>query len=110
MILKPVLTEKTIALADKLNQFTFEVTMDANKTEAAKDLAKKFGVTVEAVRVHTRLGQTYSVGRNTRRTGKRADRKVMVFKLKASEKIVQYIRKTKTFLSFRSLRLIFLAA
>jgi len=87
MIIKPVITEKTIALADKLNQYTFEVSPDANKTEAAKDLAKQFGVTVRGVRVSNRLGQEYRLGRNTRRTGKRTDRKIMIFSLKDGDKI-----------------------
>ncbi len=87
MIIKPVITEKTVAMADKLNQYTFEVSPMANKTEAAKDLSKQFGVTVETVRVSNRLGQSYRVGRDGRHFGKKADRKIMVFKLKAGDKI-----------------------
>ena len=87
MIIKPVITEKTIALAENLNQYTFEVSPLANKTEAAKDLSKQFKVTVKAVKVLNRLGQTYRVGRDGRHFGKRQDRKVMVFKLKAGDTI-----------------------
>lgn len=92
MIIKPIITEKTISLADKLNQYTFEVSLAANKTEAAKQLAKQFGVTVEAVRVSNRLGQAYRIGRDARRMGKRSDRKIMVFKLKAGDKIDVFVQ------------------
>ena len=87
MIIKPVITEKTIALAESLNQYTFEVSPLANKTEAAKDLSKQFKVTVKAVKVLNRLGQTYRVGRDGRHFGKHQDRKIMVFKLKAGDTI-----------------------
>ena len=92
MIIKPILTEKTLSLAEKLNQYTFQVSMDANKVEAAKDLALKFKVTVKSVRVINRLGESFTYGKNSRRTGKHSDSKVMIFKLKEGDKIDAFIQ------------------
>ena len=38
IIIRPIINEKTVALANDLNQYTFEVVKDANKTEIAQAL------------------------------------------------------------------------
>lgn len=87
LIIKPVITEKTIALAKNSNQYTFDVAAAANKAAAAKELAELFKVKVTGVKAHNRLGKMTSFGRGRRGETKKTDRKIMVFKLKDGDKI-----------------------
>ena len=59
IIIRPILTEKTNALADNplLNQYTFEVLKSANKIEIKKAVEEKFGVTVNSVNTSIRPGK-----------------------------------------------------
>lgn len=79
-IIKPIITEKTIRLAEELGQYTFHVTSSANKSEAAKELEQMFGVKVGGVSVNNRLGKQVKFG-NRRKPGRTSDIKIMVFKL-----------------------------
>lgn len=79
-IVKPIITEKTIRLAEEMDQYTFEVNPTTNKTEAAKEIETTFGVKVGEVKVHNRLGKKVRFGRS-RKFGRRSDRKIMIFKL-----------------------------
>ncbi len=49
IIIKPLLTEKTSALTDKLNRFAFLVNRRANKIEIKKAIEKTYSVSVVAV-------------------------------------------------------------
>lgn len=51
VIKRPVVTEKTVEIADFENKFTFEVDMRTNKLQIAEAVETAFGVTV--VNVHT---------------------------------------------------------
>ena len=57
--IRPILTEKTNALADNplLNQYTFEVLKSANKIEIKKAVEEQFGVTVNSVNTSIRPGK-----------------------------------------------------
>jgi len=90
VIVKPIITEKSVTQAEKYNKYTFEVTGNANKTEAGKEIAKLFGVKVEGVTVSNRAGKTYAYGKSRRSIGSKPDRKLMVFKLKKGDKIADY--------------------
>ena len=59
IIIRPILTEKTNALADNplLNQYTFEVLKSANKIEIKKAVEEQFGVTVNSVNTSIRPGK-----------------------------------------------------
>ncbi len=59
IIIRPILTEKTNALAENplLNQYTFEVDKKANKVEIKKAVEEQFGVTVNAVNTSIRPGK-----------------------------------------------------
>ena len=46
---KPVLTEKSLALQTEENKYTFDVDLDANKTEVKIAVEKLFNVKVEKV-------------------------------------------------------------
>jgi large subunit ribosomal protein L23 len=88
ILVRPVLTEKMLALSEKLNKYGFEVLRDANKFEIKRAIEKKFSVTVEAVhlinmkgkrkRMSTRRGMTF---------GRRSDRKKVIVTLKKGQKI-----------------------
>ena len=79
IILKPVTTEKSLALMD-LGKYTFEVDPRANKTEIKLAIEKIFGVKVAAVNTLNRAGKT----RRTRfGTGKRKDTKRAIVTLKS---------------------------
>jgi large subunit ribosomal protein L23 len=71
IIIRPILTEKTNALADNplLNQYTFEVLKSANKIEIKKAVEEQFGVTVNSVNTSVRPGKAKSrvvKGRHTK--------------------------------------------
>ena len=48
---KPVLTEKSLALQTEENKYTFDVDLDANKTEVKISVEKLFNVKVEKVNI-----------------------------------------------------------
>ena len=51
---KPVLTEKSLALQTEENKYTFDVDLDANKTEVKIAVEKLFNVKVEKVKTNKR--------------------------------------------------------
>ena len=53
---RPIVTEKITALQER-RQYSFEVTLEANKIEIAKAVEKKFKVTVLSVRTLTVKGK-----------------------------------------------------
>ena len=65
IIIRPIMSEKSVQQQEELHQYTFEVHPDANKIEIRKAVEKIFEVKVKQVRVQKYLGQ--SVMRRTRR-------------------------------------------
>ena len=59
IIIRPIITEKTTRLAEdaKLNQYTFQVNLDANKIEIRNAVQAQFGVHVVAVNTSVRPGK-----------------------------------------------------
>ena len=57
IILKPVTTEKSLALMD-LGKYTFEVDPRANKTEIKIALERIFGVKIGSIATQNRKGKT----------------------------------------------------
>ncbi|MCA9370240.1 MAG: 50S ribosomal protein L23 [Pseudomonadales bacterium] len=64
IIIKPVITEKTVSLAKQKNVYTFEVVKGANKYQVKEVIEKLYDVRVVGVR-------TIMVQAGTRKTGKR---------------------------------------
>ncbi|MCB0707249.1 MAG: 50S ribosomal protein L23 [Saprospiraceae bacterium] len=64
ILVKPMVTEKSDLLSEKLNQYTFVVHKKANKVEIRKAVEEMYGVTVEAVNTATMPGKVKS--RSTR--------------------------------------------
>jgi len=50
ILIKPLITEKTSAASDRLNQFAFIVNKDANKIEIRKAVETEYKVSVSNVR------------------------------------------------------------
>ena len=55
---KPVLTEKSLALQTEENKYTFDVDLDANKTEVKIAVEKLFNVKPKAKRMGRYEGKT----------------------------------------------------
>ncbi|MCD4819534.1 MAG: 50S ribosomal protein L23 [Candidatus Cloacimonetes bacterium] len=84
IIVAPIVTEKSNTLNATQNCYTFRVSVNANKIEIRKAIETIFNVSV--VRVNT-LCQNGKVKRMGRSSGKRADWKKAIVKLKAGDKI-----------------------
>ena len=73
---RPIITEKTLFLANTANAFTSEVQPSATKTQVVKAVEELFGVKVTGV-------STVMRGRSMRRTGKRRTTIIVPRKKKA---------------------------
>ena len=67
---KPVLTEKSLALQTEENKYTFDVDLDANKTEVKIAVEKLFNVKVESVNTINVRPKKKRVGRYPGKTNK----------------------------------------
>ncbi len=86
ILIRPIISEKTIRLADELNQYTFAVKSNAAKIEIAKAVAEKFSVKVENVRILNRLGKKVSFGKK-RQTGMQSMIRKAIVTLKEGDSI-----------------------
>jgi len=86
ILIKPIISEKTVRLADELNQYTFAVNSRAGKISIAQAVAAKFSVTVENVRVINTLGKKVSFGKK-RQTGRQPATKKAIVTLKEGDSI-----------------------
>lgn len=84
VILRPIVTEKSMKLMEEENKYTFEVAKGTNKTEVKIAVAKIFDVTVEQVNILNVRPKDKRVGRYAGKT--KAIRKAIV-KLAADQKI-----------------------
>jgi len=64
ILIKPIISEKSERLSDKLNQYSFIVNKQANKVEIRKAIEKLYSVNVSAV--NTMIMPSKSKSRNTR--------------------------------------------
>ena len=71
---RPLLSEKSTAVQDKLNQVAFEVDVDANKLQIQQAVEKRFSVQVTKVRTLNFMGKMKRMGRfeGRRRAWKKA--------------------------------------
>ena len=84
IILAPVVSEKTYALIEDQNTYTFQVDRRTNKTEIKLAVAALFGVKVEWVNTINRKGKVKRTGAHT---GKRKDVKHAMVRLAEGESI-----------------------
>ncbi|MCI4445059.1 MAG: 50S ribosomal protein L23 [Candidatus Aminicenantes bacterium] len=88
IILRPLITEKSTRLKDTQRQVCFEISPDANKLEVKKAVEELFKTRVESVTIVKLKGKVKRLGRSFGRT---KDRKKAYVKLKAGEKMIEYI-------------------
>ena len=86
IIIKPLISEKTIRLATELNQYTFVVNSRAGKISVAKSIAEKYSVKVENVRLLNVLGKKVTFGKS-RQKGRRSTYKKALVTLKEGDSI-----------------------
>ncbi len=87
VIIAPMLTEKTTSLQNANNNYTFKVSLNANKIEIAEAIERIFNVNVLRVNTIRQRGKTKRMGRFV---GKRADWKKAIVKLKEGDSITEF--------------------
>ncbi|MFA6583361.1 MAG: 50S ribosomal protein L23 [Elusimicrobiaceae bacterium] len=84
VLVRPLLTEKSLTLKEKQNKYSFEVAKNANKIEIRRAVETLFKVTVTGVTTVSVKGKYHRVGRYE---GKRPDWKKAIVTLKTGQKI-----------------------
>ena len=84
IIIRPIITEKTMQLMDAENKIAFEVAKGANKTNVRQAIEEIFNVKVESVNIMNCRPKTKRMGRYVGKTN--AVRKAIV-KLPAGQEI-----------------------
>ena len=84
VLVKPLMTEKSMQRKEELNAVTFKVTVDANKVEIRQAVEKVFNVKVATVRTASHEGKWKRMGKHE---GRRASWKKAVVTLRAGHKI-----------------------
>ncbi|MBF0449569.1 MAG: 50S ribosomal protein L23 [Candidatus Magnetomorum sp.] len=84
IIIRPIVTEKTIGLRDAMNQIVFEVHRDANRIQIRNSIEEIFKVRVESVNTLLVNGKRKRRGRII---GKRRDWKKAIVTLAAGDKV-----------------------
>jgi large subunit ribosomal protein L23 len=69
VVLRPVVTEKTIAQAERNNIYTFVVREVANKVQIREAVERIFKVQVDDIRTQRYIGKRRRVGRHVGTTG-----------------------------------------
>lgn len=87
IIIRPIITEKSVKLTDADNKYTFEVAKGVNKTQVRQAIEAIFGVKVEKVNILNVRPKTKRVGKFTGKTN--AVRKAVV-KVEAGQSINLY--------------------
>lgn len=63
VILRPLITEKTLRLAERENAYTFQVKLNANKVQVRGAVETLFPVKVVSVRTSVTVGKSRRLGR-----------------------------------------------
>ncbi len=86
ILLKPIVTEKSLKAVDELNQYSFLVSQYSEKNDVKKEVERRFKVKVEKVRIVRIKGKTVSMGRKRIR-GRRKSIKKAIVTLKSGDNI-----------------------
>ena len=89
LIIKPIITEKSLKLASEENQYSFVVKREASKIEIGKIVKKLWSVEPIKVTTQNIKGKRVRFGRN-RKQGSRSDHKKAVVTLKSGDKIALF--------------------
>jgi len=87
VLIRPLLTEKSLLAKERRNVLAFEVSPSANKIDVARAVEKTFSTKVASVRIVNALGKDKRMGRFE---GKRPDRKKAYVTLRKDQKPVEY--------------------
>jgi large subunit ribosomal protein L23 len=88
VIKRPVVTEKTTLLREDARTLVFEVAADATKVEIKHAVEKLLGSKVEGIRTSIAHGK---IKRQGRFAGRRPDWKKAYVKLRAGEKVPEFL-------------------
>ena len=88
--IQPVITEKSYALANAQNKYTFLVPMGVSKIEIGKEVEKKYKVKVEEVNTTVRPGKLIRDWK-PRQSKRKEDMKKAVVQLKKGDKIDEFL-------------------
>lgn len=88
IIRRPIITEKGLGVKENHQTAVFEVAREATKTQIKEAVQKVFNVKVAEVRTAIYHGKTRRRGRSE---GQRPDWKKAYVKLKAGEKLPEYV-------------------
>ena len=89
IIIRPIITEKTMKLMDTDNKITFAVAKGANKTQVRLAVEEIFGVEVAKVNIMNYDGKVKRMGRNVGRT---AAYKKAIVTLTADSKEIEFFQ------------------
>jgi large subunit ribosomal protein L23 len=84
---RPLITEKTAYQSSKLNQFSFEVPLDATRTEVKEAVEKAFEVTVLKVNIINVAPKVSRRGRNRRMAIRKSAYKKAIVSLSPEDRI-----------------------
>jgi large subunit ribosomal protein L23 len=84
VLLRPLVTEKSLRRSERLNTYTFEVATGANKIQIREAVESTFKVTVTGVRTQIVRGKARRLGRFVGRT---IDWKKAIVRVKQGESI-----------------------
>lgn len=87
IVIAPLITEKSSSLQHVNNSYTFKVSINANKIEIRHAIEKIFNVHVLDVNTIKQQGKVKRMGRFS---GKRADWKKAIVKLKEGDSITEF--------------------
>ena len=90
VIRRPIITEKGLRAKDEFRTLSFEVLVDATKAEVKEAVEKFFQVKVDSVRTANFDGKQKRRGKHV---GFRRDWKKAFVRLKAGEKMIEYVEK-----------------
>jgi len=85
-LIKPIISEKSVKLAETLNQYSFEISSEANKQNIKKIIEEKFKVKVLSVKIINIIGKKISWGRK-RISGSKQNLKKAIVTLASSDSI-----------------------
>lgn len=87
VVIKPVITEKTTDIKEKVGTLCFEVDASANKVDIKRAVERIYGVKVKSVRTASVEGKLRRLGRFE---GKRSSWRKAFITLREGEKTVDY--------------------
>jgi large subunit ribosomal protein L23 len=87
IVIAPIITEKSSSLQNKNNSYTFKVSINANKVEIRHAIERIFNVHVLDVNTIRQRGKMKRMGRYS---GKRADWKKAIVKLREGDSIAEF--------------------